>query len=168
MLARSTLPPIWSPLSPADAMKRRLVLLSFPFPRGTCLVSLAKSRVRGLTIHAVAQSQRRLDGRMSSHTVDWYRTKYAARIADNPLLYQLHTGWPKNIDMARWLSESASRHRQAEQGRIMLTIATAVTFHQLIFSPRYGAQNSSRHKVLPSTAWTIFQIQYANGCWPQY
>lgn len=58
---------------------------------------------------------------------EFFSTAEAARIGDNLLLYQQTTGgWPKNIDMAKKLSDSEKkkwRHRRLMSRRVPLTTA---------------------------------------------
>jgi PelA/Pel-15E family pectate lyase len=103
---------------------------------------------------------------------EWYGGPEAIRIADNLLLYQLDTGgWPKNIDMARSLSESeraalVRRKQDAEES----TIDNGATFTQSAFLARvYTARKLPRHKdaFLKGLDY-LLKAQYANGGWPQY
>ncbi|HEX8137021.1 MAG TPA: pectate lyase [Pyrinomonadaceae bacterium] len=103
---------------------------------------------------------------------EWYSTAEALRIADNLLVYQLDTGgWPKNMDMARPLSETEraallKRKQDAEES----TIDNGATFTQLVFLARvYTARKQERHReaFLKGVDY-LLKAQYANGGWPQY
>jgi PelA/Pel-15E family pectate lyase len=103
---------------------------------------------------------------------EWYGGDEALRIADNLLSYQLDTGgWPKNIDMARFLTEAekaalVKRKQDAEES----TIDNGATFRQLTFLARiYTAKKLDRHKdaFLKGVDY-LLKAQYANGGWPQY
>jgi hypothetical protein len=76
-----------------------------------------------------------------------------ARIAENVVLWQRHTGgWPKNIDMARPLSEDERAKLRDEQKLDDSTIDNDATAVQLRF-PRHGRRRpAARSSLLP--------------CWP--
>jgi len=103
---------------------------------------------------------------------EWYGSEEGTRIADNLLVYQFDTGgWPKNIDMARRLTneEKAALVRQ-KQEQTESTIDNGATFTQLAFLARvYTAQKLPRHKdaFLKGVDY-LLKAQYPNGGWPQY
>jgi PelA/Pel-15E family pectate lyase len=103
---------------------------------------------------------------------EWYGGDEAARIADNLLLYQLNTGgWPKNIEMAKVLTEEErvallkQKSSDAES-----TIDNGATYRQLAFLARvFTARKLPRHEeaFLQGLDY-LLRAQYANGGWPQY
>jgi PelA/Pel-15E family pectate lyase len=103
---------------------------------------------------------------------EWYASDEGVRVADNLLLYQFDTGgWPKNIDMARRLTEAekAALVRQKPE-QTESTIDNGATFTQLAFLARvYTARKLPRHKdaFLKGVDY-LLKAQYDNGGWPQY
>jgi PelA/Pel-15E family pectate lyase len=103
---------------------------------------------------------------------EWYGSEEAVSVADNLLLYQIETGgWPKNIDMARVLTEAEKaalvKQKQAAEES---TIDNGATYTQLIFLARvYTAKKLERHReaFLKGVDY-LLKAQYANGGWPQY
>ena len=93
------------------------------------------------------------------------------RIADNMLLYQRSSGgWPKNIDMAKPLSESQRAAVLRQKNKNDSTIDNGATFTQLSFLARvYTAQQQERHResFLNGLDY-LLQAQYPNGGWPQF
>ena len=102
---------------------------------------------------------------------EWYASAEALRIADNVLLYQRSSGgWPKNIDMAKPLSESNKASLLRNQKKTDSTIDNGATFTQLSFLARvYTAQQQERHResFLKGLDY-LLKAQYANGGWPQF
>jgi PelA/Pel-15E family pectate lyase len=102
---------------------------------------------------------------------EWYSSTEAVRIADNVLLYQRDTGgWPKNIDMAKLLTELEVATLIKQKTEIDSNIDNGATYTQLIFLARvYQAKRVDRHKqaFLKGLDY-LFKGQYANGGWPQY
>jgi PelA/Pel-15E family pectate lyase len=103
---------------------------------------------------------------------EWYGGDEAARIADNLLLYQHDTGgWPKNIDMARVLTEAERAGLAGQkQAKEESTIDNGATYTQLAFLARvYTAKKLQRHKdaFLKGLDY-LLKAQYDNGGWPQY
>ena len=95
----------------------------------------------------------------------------ALRIADNFILYQRDSGgWPKNIDMAKPVSdrEKAAILRQKKNNDS--TIDNGATYTQLSFLARvYTAQHQERHResFLKGLDY-LLKAQYPNGGWPQF
>ena len=102
---------------------------------------------------------------------DDYSSAEALRIADNFLLYQRSSGgWPKNIDMAKPLSESARASLLRDQKKTDSTIDNGATYTQLSFLARvYTAQRQERHRnaFLKGLDY-LLEAQYPNGGWPQF
>ncbi len=101
----------------------------------------------------------------------WYNTPEAIRIADNVLLYQRDSGgWPKNIDMARILSDSQVQSLRKEKQKTDSTIDNTATYTQLNFLARvYRVKGLERHKesLLKGVDY-LLKAQYDNGGWPQF
>ena len=67
----------------------------------------------------------------------WYGSKEAVQAAENVLRYQRHTGgWPKNIDMARPLSDAERAQLTADRRLDDSTIDNDATVTQLRFLAR--------------------------------
>jgi PelA/Pel-15E family pectate lyase len=99
----------------------------------------------------------------------WYAGDEAVRIADNLLLYQSSNGgWPKNIDMARTLSD-AEKQRLArtrdeaetiiDNGATHTQIRYLAIVHQATGEPRFAAAAQRGVEFL-------LAAQYPNGGWP--
>src|SRR5262249_8057536 len=72
---------------------------------------------------------------------EWYGTSEAVGIADNLLACQRESGgWPKNIDMAKVLSESERADLIREKGTNDSTIDNNATYTQLTFLARVYRQ----------------------------
>jgi len=101
---------------------------------------------------------------------DWYRSADAARIAENVLVYQRHTGgWPKNIDMARPLSDAERATLIAEQKLDDSTIDNDATAVQIRFLATVAAAGGERFKAgMLAGLEYLLTAQYPNGGWPQY
>ncbi|HYO25680.1 MAG TPA: pectate lyase [Lacipirellulaceae bacterium] len=99
----------------------------------------------------------------------WYAGEEARRIADNVLLYQnLNGGWPKNIDMARPLSEAEAQRVEANRRRSETIIDNGATHTQIRYlalvhnaagDPKYAAAYRRGIEFL-------LAAQYDNGGWP--
>lgn len=102
---------------------------------------------------------------------EWYGSDEAVRIADNVLLYQRNTGgWPKNIDMARVLTEVEKAGLASQKPEIDSTIDNSATYTQTAFLARvYTAKKLERHKdAFLKAVDYLLKAQYDNGGWPQY
>jgi len=102
---------------------------------------------------------------------EWYATAEAVRIADNLLLYQRDSGgWPKNIDMAKPLGDSARAALLRQKKGIDSTIDNGATYTQLSFLARvYTAVKHEPHReaFLKGLDY-LLKAQYSNGGWPQF
>ena len=100
----------WNPLAiPATKSAHQANAAPLPPPPGPAAV-IAAWQTTTVTWDRILQQR-----------ADWYRSADALRIAENVVLWQRHTGgWPKNIDMARPLSddERAQAARRTEAGRL--------------------------------------------------
>lgn len=101
----------------------------------------------------------------------WYAGTEAARVAETVILHQRTSGgWPKNVDMARVLTDTDRTELEAQRSRPDSTIDNGATTTQLRFLAR--VQNAQ-----PAEAWRsalrrgfdyLLDAQYRNGGWPQY
>ncbi len=106
----------------------------------------------------------------------WYATAEAVRIADNVLAYQDRSGgWPKNIDMARPLTEADRdriREEQAARGASPdnVTIDNGATHTQIRFlaSAYAGAEHVRFREGALRGLDYLLDAQYDNGGWPQF
>ena len=102
---------------------------------------------------------------------EWYGSDEAVRIANNVLAFQRDEGgWPKNIDMARAMTErdiaDVVRQKQLDDS----TIDNSATWTQLALLARiYTAKRLQSHKdsFLRGVDY-LLNAQYQNGGWPQY
>jgi len=108
--------------------------------------------------------------RILQQRADWYRSADALRIAENVVLWQRHTGgWPKNIDMARPLSEDERAKLRDEQKLDDSTIDNDATAVQLRFLATVVAAGGTKFTpALLAGLEYLLAAQYANGGWPQY
>ena len=111
------------------------------------------------------------NGQPQNKPDEWYASAEALRIADNVLLYQRSSGgWPKNVDMAKPLSESNKSSLLRDKKKIDSTIDNGATYTQLSFLARvYMAQQHERHRdsFLKGLDY-LLEAQYGNGGWPQF
>jgi PelA/Pel-15E family pectate lyase len=102
---------------------------------------------------------------------EWYASDEAVRIADNLLLYQRDTGgWPKNIDMARVLTDAEKAELLLQKQEADSNIDNGATYTQLAYLARvYTARKLERHKqAFDRGVEYLLKAQYPNGGWPQY
>ena len=101
----------------------------------------------------------------------WFGTAEAVRIGDNVRLYQRKTGgWPKNVDMARPLSDADRTRLAAEQPQTDSTIDNGATTRQIEFLARVAAATNEERFRSATLAGVDYLLaaQYPNGGWPQY
>jgi PelA/Pel-15E family pectate lyase len=137
----------------------------------TGLVSIAWGAQEGERSAAAATSASVKWGDILKQKPDWYAGDEALRIADNILLYQRETGgWPKNMDMAKPLTEAGKADLAKQKPETDSTIDNGATYTQLAYLARvYTARKLERHKqAFEKGLDFLFQAQYANGGWPQY
>lgn len=102
---------------------------------------------------------------------DFYKSDEAKRIADNVLLYQLTTGgWPKNIFMAKELSEEDKQEIIRKKDDVNEgTIDNSATTTEIQFLAKvYREHKDDRYQqaVLDGIDY-LLKAQYDNGGWPQ-
>jgi len=102
----------------------------------------------------------------------FFKTAEARRIGDQLLLYQRETGgWPKNIDMAKPLSESERDGVLREKARRDdSTTDNGATNTQIYYLARlYRQSGDARYKdAVCRGVEYLLEGQYANGGWPQF
>jgi PelA/Pel-15E family pectate lyase len=142
------------------------------------LKSLTKNLTAVIVVLGVISSARGNQGPTAiswsdaqKQTTEWYAGPEALRIAENVLLYQRSSGgWPKNIDMAKPLSDQEKATLLRHQKDTDSTIDNGATYTQLAFLGRvYTAQRQDRHResFLKGLDF-LFKAQYQNGGWPQF
>ncbi len=143
--------------------------------RSSAIAALIAVLIATTGVHAQNGGRGRREGRgmrwsrALDQDADWYASGEAIRIADNVLAYQ-HTngGWPKNIDMARRLSDAerariAANHDRAEtlidNGATHTQVRYLALVHQATSEPRF-AEACRRGLEF------VLEAQYDNGGWP--
>jgi PelA/Pel-15E family pectate lyase len=100
---------------------------------------------------------------------DFYGTPESVRVADNVLLYQHDNGgWPKNVDMARRLSESERDEIRAKRNQYETLIDNGATHTQIRFlALAHEATGEARFADAAQRGIEyLLNAQYANGGWP--
>lgn len=133
--------------------------------------SLFLMLLMALAITARAQSNKALQP-MRETDKAFYTTAEARRIGDQVMLYQRETGgWPKNIDMAKPLSDD---ERKAVEGdktrRDDSTIDNNATTTQVVYLARlYQGTGDKRYReAFLKGMEFLLSGQYDNGGWPQF
>ena len=102
----------------------------------------------------------------------FFQTTEARRIGDQILLYQRVTGgWPKNIDMARPLSDKEREVVLTDKQKLDdSTIDNGATYTQMIFLARLYQQTKDQRyrEAFRKGVGYLLSGQYANGGWPQF
>lgn len=103
---------------------------------------------------------------------EFFKTDEARRIGDQLLLYQRDTGgWPKNIDMAKPLTDSEKKNVvQAKARRNDSTADNQATNTQMAFLARLYLQTGDTiyRNAVARGAEFLLSGQYGNGGWPQF
>ncbi len=103
---------------------------------------------------------------------EFFKTDEARRIGDQVLAYQRCTGgWPKNIDMARRLTDKELAKVQKDKDRTDdSTIDNDATTMQMIYLARlYHETKDVRYRdAFRAAVKYLLSGQYENGGWPQF
>ncbi len=103
---------------------------------------------------------------------EFFKTEEARRIGDQILVYQRCTGgWPKNIDMARRMSdEELAQVLKDKSRRNDSTIDNDATTMQMIYLARlYQQTKDVRYRdAFRAAVEYLLSGQYDNGGWPQF
>ena len=166
--ARYTVPAVlggadkWNPLAtPAQAVARLANAAPLPAPPGPAnVINAWQAQANAVTWDRILQQP-----------AAWYGSGAAVAVAENVLRYQRHTGgWPKNIDMARPLSDAERATLAKERAQDDSTIDNDATVHQLHLLARvHAATKDARFRdALSAGIEYLLRAQYENGGWPQY
>ena len=133
--------------------------------------SLFLMLLMALAITARAQSNKALQP-MRETDKAFYTTAEARRIGDQVMLYQRETGgWPKNIDMAKPLSDDERKAVEGDKARRDdSTIDNNATTTQVVYLARlYQGTGDKRYReAFLKGMEFLFSGQYDNGGWPQF
>ena len=103
---------------------------------------------------------------------EFFKTEEARRVGEQVLVYQRNTGgWPKNIDMARKMSEQELADVLKDKSRSDdSTIDNNATTSQMIYLARlYQQTNDVRYRDAFAQALEyLLSGQYPGGGWPQF
>lgn len=118
-----------------------------------------------------ADAQRRRSA-MNETRSEFFNTPEARRVGDQILLYQRITGgWPKNIDMAKPLSDEEKAEIESEKNRRNdSTTDNGATNTQMKFLARlYKATGDGKYRdAFYRGVEYLLNGQYDNGGWPQF
>jgi PelA/Pel-15E family pectate lyase len=101
----------------------------------------------------------------------WYGGPEAMRIADDVVRHQRSSGgWPKNVDMARPLSDADRAQLAGERTHADSTIDNGATFTQMRFLARVAeASGAQRFRDSFDRGLDfLLAAQYPSGGWPQF
>ena len=101
----------------------------------------------------------------------WYGSNEAVRVADQVLLYQgSNGGWPKNIDMARSLSDNEKKKLIQIKDEVETIIDNDATYTQMRYLAkvyRETKQDRFKESFLRGLDY-LLKAQYDNGGWPMH
>jgi PelA/Pel-15E family pectate lyase len=100
---------------------------------------------------------------------DFYGSDESIRVAENVLLYQNENGgWPKNVDMARKLSESQKKRLAKERTHSETLIDNGATWTQIRYLALvHEATGEQRFADAAGRGLEyLLEAQYDNGGWP--
>lgn len=125
-----------------------------------------------LTITTIFASSAYKRTRLNETDPEFFATAEAHRIGEQVLAYQRNTGgWPKNIDMVRYLTADELAKVLAQKGKKDdSTIDNLATTTQMAFLARlYAADGDERWaEAVRRGAEFLLSGQYPNGGWPQF
>ena len=102
----------------------------------------------------------------------FFQTEDAIRVGDQVLAYQRVTGgWPKNVDMARRLTDAELAQIRAEKSRTDdSTIDNNATTSQMAYLARLwqGTHEARFRDGFTAAVEYLLSGQYENGGWPQF
>lgn len=135
-------------------------------------VLLIACLLMALSTEAIGQTQPSSANLMRETSPAFFQTEEASRIGDQMLLYQRETGgWPKNIDMARPLSDEEKAQVMKDKQKLDdSTIDNGATYIQMVFLARLYQQTKEQRycKAFRKGISYLLSGQYANGGWPQF
>jgi Pectic acid lyase len=144
------------------------------FDRKCCRLGICAALVLGaLSSVACAQwggSQSRWRN-ILDYPPSFYGSDESVRVAENVLLYQNDNGgWPKNIDMARPLSESEQTQLQKTHNEPDTLIDNGATWSQIRFLALVHAATGDPRFADAALRGInyLLEAQYPNGGWPQF
>lgn len=109
---------------------------------------------------------------MREQNKEFFKTDEARRIGEQMILYQRVTGgWPKNINMARTMTDAEKKQVAEEKNRTTdSTIDNGATFTQLNFLARLFNETKDKRYREAFQKGIAFLLggQYENGGWPQF
>lgn len=125
-----------------------------------------------LTMLTATAQQRSFKWLMRQTSPEFFESEEARQVGDQVLLYQRVTGgWPKNIDMARSLSDEEKAKVLADrERRDDSTTDNGATTMQMNFLARLYQQTGEeryRESFLRAVDY-LLSGQYDNGGWPQF
>lgn len=120
----------------------------------------------------VATAQQRKHNLLRETDPAFFKTAEAVRIGEQVLLYQRVTGgWPKNIDMARELSEPERAKVEADHSRLddSTTDNNATTMQMNYLARLFQAIGDKRYSdAFRKAVEYLMSGQYESGGWPQF
>lgn len=108
-------------------------------------------------------------GSILDYPDDFYGSDESIRVADNVLLYQNENGgWPKNIDMARRLSDEDRAKLRRDRNKSETLIDNGATWTQIRYLARMHAATGDWRFAEAANRGLQFLLaaQYPNGGWP--
>jgi PelA/Pel-15E family pectate lyase len=100
---------------------------------------------------------------------DFYGSDESVRVAENVLLYQnSNGGWPKNVDMARQLSDDEKEKLRRDRNKSETLIDNGATWTQIRFLARMHAAAGEWRYAEAANRGLHFLLaaQHPNGGWP--
>ena len=124
-----------------------------------------------LAVWPMAHAQRRYNA-MRETNPSFFKTEQARQVGDQIVDYQRVTGgWPKNIDMAKPMTDAERRQVLSDKSRRDdSTTDNGATNMQMMYLARlYQATKSTKYRdAFRRGVEYLLSGQYANGGWPQF